>query len=211
MKQGIILAIAAFITAGSLAAKDIRINSFAHARLADLAPQDGRAEGKPLDTEAMHVNIGDNEANNLSAAAFIMELPDLPEKAALLNAEMAWRLHAVNGRPPNVQLDVFFKNTGSITAADYATPAVFTANRVMTAETPPGFVRVSNDDMLSVLQKNYSSSTPEFKFIVFRLRWTGGEKFPLSDKNGHRDDYTVITQNHGNRAWRPELKLTVTD
>ncbi|MFA5689271.1 MAG: hypothetical protein WC959_09015 [Kiritimatiellales bacterium] len=212
MKQRTILTIAAaFITAGSLAAKDIRLNPVEHARLADHTPQDGRADGKPLDVTAMGIRLGDNHLNNICAAVFIFELPDLPENADLLKVETAWRLQGVYGTPQDAQLDMFFKTTGSVTLADYAAPAVSTVKRILTAKTPSGAVRTSDNDMLNAIKKNYNNGAPEFKYVVFRLRWSGGEKFPVSDKNGQDDAYSVFTQLHGNRAWRPELKLTITD
>ncbi|MFA5689272.1 MAG: hypothetical protein WC959_09020 [Kiritimatiellales bacterium] len=110
-----------------------------NARIADLN-QDGKGDGAPLNTTDQNIGIADAaiaipnnpDGINISRGIYIYELPTLAVDEVITKIEASWFLDGIMGAPPNLQAEVFFKDTGAVVKTDYEAAAVLSLQDFMT-------------------------------------------------------------------------------
>lgn len=185
----------------------ITVNPIDDARVADTSPQDGVGDFVANATTTP-LTVGDAANNALSCASFVMELPTLNTGETFNDAEMMFTLAGIDGGSSmsNLQVDVFFKNTGAVEVSDYSAAATASLQDFMTSTSPSAAYTWTNADLVGALNTVYGGeTTPSSAYAVFRLKWQGTS---ASDGNNTIDTYKIYSNEAPNELVRPKLTLT---
>ncbi len=188
-------------------AGQITINTGESKGMLDNWQQNGVAER--LQPATANIVVGDTTAKAMQEMFSVMQLPTLAAGEHIDTASISFKLVSKTANPTaNVQVDVFFKNVGTLELSDYGTTAVASMTDFVTQVSVLGVYKWSDSTLASALDGVYSGkTTPSFSHVVFRLRWTGGS-FGISDGNATSDSYNFAALANATVANRPTLTLT---
>ena len=205
-----VVALLIFVWSGTGYARIININVLNDARVAD---QTGGGEGTIVSgQDGTTLHVGDNTNNVELSLVYTVELPVLNAGEQIDTAKMAVYFQRINsssaGAMPNVQFDLFFKNTGAIETNDYQTAAVASlADFVTPASAGNTIYTWTNEAIAGAFAGVYNNGgVPAFSHAVFRLRCQSINSELLT--NGVIDAYIFVTRENASLQQRPKLTLT---
>ena len=158
-----------------------------------------------------YLQVGDGAYDVLRAGIFVVELPTLPAGEQFDDIEWKCNLSSISSPNaslmPNLQVDVFFKNSGSVELSDYSTTAVASLPDYMTPASVAGYYSWFDSALVSAVATVYSgSTTPSSQYAVFRVRWPGDPAAPIS--NGMNDYYVLSSTEAGSPTPGPAVTIT---
>jgi hypothetical protein len=177
-------------------------------------PKDGIADGVQSRTD-IGIGVGDNINNAVSDLIYVVELPTLSDGEQISKVDLNVFLVAVVNDSglamPNMQVDVFFKDSSVVEASDYSlsgSPAVASVQNFITQGSTAGqYYTWSDSSLVDAFNSVYSGSAPTSQYAVFRLRRPGSSIiYPIGSGN---DDYYMISTSERTEN-TPSVTITTT-
>ncbi|MFA5689818.1 MAG: hypothetical protein WC959_11870 [Kiritimatiellales bacterium] len=197
--------LAIFTVCGLAQATVMTSNPVDDARVPNLSGNpDGPGTGI-ADRDSQNIVVGDAANNwNISKGIYIYELPPITAGDTISKINAEWFYNDIVGTPPNLKVDIFFKNTGSVVAADYQAAALLSMDNFLTPESAAGTRYAWDDDALIALFNNAYDKGD--KYVVFRLSL---QDWGIGNEDSKVDGYRIGAKEHqqGARHW-PTLTIT---